>query len=61
VRTLRVSALAAAAIVAMGLLTVAHPPASLPTWAPWLFAGGIVCTVLLLGYLLLDSFRSRRL
>jgi ubiquinone biosynthesis protein len=61
VRNLRVSALSAASILAMGLLTLAHPPASLPLWAPWLFAAGLLVTVGLLGYLALDSWRSRRL
>ena len=61
VRNLRASVLAAAAIVAMGLLTLAHPPASLPLWAPWLFAGGLAATLALLAYLVLDSWRARRL
>jgi ubiquinone biosynthesis protein len=61
VRNLRISALSAASILAMGLLTLAHPPASLPLWAPWLFAAGVLATLALLGYLALDSWRSRRL
>jgi ubiquinone biosynthesis protein len=61
VRNLRISTLAAAALVAMGLLTLAHPPPSLPMWAPWLFAGGLAATLALLGYLALDSWRARRL
>ena len=61
VRNLRVSALSAASILALGLLTLAHPPASLPLWAPWLFAAGMLVTVGLLGYLAIDSWRSRRL
>jgi ubiquinone biosynthesis protein len=61
VRNLRVSALAAASILAMGLLTLAHPPASLPRWAPWLFGGGLAATLALLTYLVVDSWRARRL
>lgn len=61
VRNLRVSALSAAAIVALGLLTLAYPPATLQRWAPWLFGAGALVTLGLLGYLVLDSWRSRRL
>ncbi len=61
VRNLRASALSAAAIVAMGLLILAHPPAGLARWAPWLFGGGLLVTLGLLAYLVLDSWRSRRL
>jgi ubiquinone biosynthesis protein len=61
VRTLRASVLAAAAVVAMGLLTLAHPPPSLPLWAPWLYGGGLAATLALLGYLVVDGWRARRL
>ena len=61
VRNLRASVLAAAAIIAMGLLSLAQPPPSLPLWAPWLFGGGLTATLALLAYLVFDSWRARRL
>ncbi|HVS04001.1 MAG TPA: AarF/UbiB family protein [Thermoanaerobaculia bacterium] len=59
VRSLKMSALSAAAILAMGLLTLAHPPPGWERWAGWAFGGGLIATASLVAYLFFDNFRSR--
>jgi ubiquinone biosynthesis protein len=61
VRSVKMSSLAAAAILAMGLLSIAYPLPGWERWANWLFAGGFVATVGLVAYLVWDNWRQRYL
>ena len=60
VRSVKVSSLAAASILSMGLLTLAYRPPGLERWARWVFVGGFVATAGLVAWLALDSWRQRR-
>ena len=57
-RSFKMSALAAASIVALAVLMLVYQPPGWETSATWIFIGGVLATGFLIGYLIYDSWRS---